>query len=245
MASGLLRNCKAIFLLATLSACAAPVPVGVNDPHESVNRETHAFNKALDQSVVRPISGAEGDGRHLAAQGLSNLSDNLGTPGFAANDLLQARPDRAVVNILRFALNSTVGLAGLFDPASAIGLAEAKSDFGQTLHVWGLAEGAYVEVPFLGPSTERDMLGDVGDVFTDPLGPYLTAGQSAVKFGLRVASKVSDRGRFAQTIDSVLYDSADSYAQARLLYLQNRRFELGQTGSDAVFEDPYEDPYAE
>jgi phospholipid-binding lipoprotein MlaA len=245
MAAGLLRNSKTLLLVLTLSACAAPVPVGMHDPNEVVNRRTHEFNKSLDRSVVRPVSGADSDGQHLVAQGFSNLSENLGTPGFAANDLLQARPDLAVGNILRFAINSTIGVAGLFDPASAMGLNRSKNGFGQTLHVWGMGEGAYVELPFLGPSTERDMLGEVGDTIVDPLGQFLNRDQSLIKLALRFAAKISDRGRFGETFDSVLYDSADSYAQARLLYLQNRRHELGQSSGDADFEDPYEDPYAE
>lgn len=232
-------------LVLTLSACAAPVPVGIYDPHEETNRLTHESSKKLDKALLRPISGADSNGGHVVAIGLANLSGNLEGPGYAANDLLQARPDRAVGNLLRFAINSTVGVAGLFDPASAMGLAEAKNDFGRTLHVWGVGEGAYVELPLLGPSTERDALGEVGDMLVDPMGQFLTTGQSAAKFALRMAAKVGNRGRFSETVDSILYDSADSYAQARLLYLQNRRYELGQSAGEAGFEDPYEDPYAE
>lgn len=245
MAPGLLRIGESILIVLTLAACAAPVPVGIDDPYEATNRKTHESSKALDTAILRPISGADSTGGHWVAIGLSNFSDNLEGLGYASNDLLQAKPAQAIGNILRVAINSTLGIGGILDPAAAIGLAEAKNDFGHTLHVWGVGEGAYVELPLLGPSTERDTLGEIGDMVVDPTGLLLSTGQSAVKFAFRMAARVGDRGRFSETVDSILYDSADSYEQARLLYLQNRRYELGQSTGEAGFEDPYEDPYAE
>jgi phospholipid-binding lipoprotein MlaA len=116
------------------------------------------------------------------------------------------------------------------------------TDFGETLHVWGAREGAYVELPVLGPSTERDTWGMVVDVFTNPLTYVLESPENYYGTVASVSSGLSNRGRYAATIDSILYDSADSYAQARSLYLQNRRFELGGSGGDAYL-DPYDDPY--
>jgi phospholipid-binding lipoprotein MlaA len=125
-------------------------------------------------------------------------------------------------------------------------LYEETSDFGDTLDLWAVGEGNYVELPIVGPSTERDMVGMVVDVFTNPL----TFGSSgAERFMGPVAkglSKLGDRYQYSETVDSILYDSADSYAQARLLYLQHRRFELGQAIiEEDQGEDGYEDFYAE
>ena len=143
-------------------------------------------------------------------------------------------------------MNSTIGVVGLFDPATEFGIVGKETDFGETLHVWGAGEGNYVELPFLGPSTERDMVGIAVDAALNPWRYVLPRKELNATTGLGLAGSVLDRSRYSETVDSILYDSADSYAQARLIYLQNRRFKLGQTAggaADDAFEDPYEDPY--
>jgi len=146
---------------------------------------------------------------------------------------------------LRFAVNTTAGVGGLMDAASWLGMPEATTDFGETLHRWGVAEGNYVELPLTGPSTARDSAGAVVDLFLNPLTYVDEASITDKALIADTAATIGDRYTFGETFDSVLYDSADSYAQARLLYLQNRRFELGQEAADDSFVDPYEDPYAE
>lgn len=244
-------------------------PQGINDPNEGLNRKIHALNTGVDKALLRPAAGSYGQ---IVPEplmiGISNVGDNLGGPGDVANYLMQGRPGPAFKSTLRFAINSTIGVAGLFDPASVWGLTAEPTDFGETLHVWGVAEGAYVELPFDGPSTERDFVGKLVDGALDPLSHVLPADEADFVRWVRLGSKLGDRSRYAATVDSILYDSADSYAQARLLYLQNRRFELAKgdkaaggasgddfldpyaedQGADAAFEDPYadfEDPYAQ
>jgi phospholipid-binding lipoprotein MlaA len=239
--------CRAFSLafLAGLAACGpAPAPQGINDPYETENRATHAFNVAMDRNILKPLSAGMGSGP--VSTGIGNFADNLGTPGDVVNNVLQVRLGRATHNTLRFAINSTIGLGGIFDPATAMGVTEKKTDFGETLHVWGVEEGAYVELPLLGPSTQRDALGSVVDLALDPMNYLLPRPESYVGTMAKLAAKLGDRGRYSATVDSILYESADSYIQARLLYLQNRRYELGQTsGESASFEDPYEDPYGQ
>lgn len=236
----------ALLGVAVLAGCAAPAPQAINDPYEEANRRNHAFNRGLDRALVRPAASS-----YVAIlpppvmQGVSNVADNLGLPQAVGNKLLQARFADAAHNTARFLVNSTIGVAGLFDPAGVIGLTERKTDFGETLHTWGMGEGAYLELPFRGPSTERDALGLVVDTLLDPMDALLPSPERHYAKAFRIGSKLGDRGRFADTIDSILYESADSYAQARLLYLQNRRFELGQETGDDTFEDPYADPYGD
>lgn len=233
---------------AILAACAAPPPSAeINDPLEARNRDIHAFNVELDRQLVRPVSSVYGSVLpRPVQQGVSNFANNLDIPGDVVNNALQGRPHHALENTLRFALNSTVGIAGLFDPAKAIGLPGKETDFGETLHVWGVGEGAYVELPALGPSTERDTVGTIVDVAMNPVSRLLPRPESTYATAAKIGSKLGDRSRYSETVDSILYESADSYAQARLLYLQNRRFELGQTASgEEGFIDPYEDPYGE
>ncbi|MGQ0566549.1 MAG: MlaA family lipoprotein [Gemmobacter sp.] len=242
-----LRRAAALSAVLALVACGpAPAPLGINDPNEAANREVHEANKAVDRALVGPASNAYGGAvPGPLRQGLSNVAGNLNLPGDVVNGVLQGRPGPAAENTLRFLVNSTIGIGGLFDPARAMGIDGKTTDFGETLHVWGFPEGAYVELPILGPSTSRDVAGRVVDVALDPIRLLLPRREGAVATVAGAASRLGDRYRFDNTVDSILYDSADSYAQARLLYLQNRRFELGQTGGTGTDDDGFIDPYAD
>lgn len=234
-------TCVALVGLMALAGCARPVAQsGMNDPFEKENRSNHAFNVALDQKILKPLSSG-GDGRGPLMQGVRHFADNLDVPGDIVNNVLQLRLGTAVSNTLRFAVNTTVGVGGIFDPATAIGLKQDETDFGETLYVWGVDEGHYMELPVLGPSTARDTLGQVVDYVINPVRIFVKAPESYVATAAGIVGKAGSRARHSDTVDSVLYGSADSYAQARLLYLQNRRYELGQTLSDDSFIDPYED----
>ena len=231
-----------IFLFMGVSACSvAPPGTDIHDPNEAHNRGVHAFNVALNER----ISGSgESNGPGVdpeLTKPIVNFADNLSLPGMVLNGFLQADLDSAFSNTVRFVVNSTVGVAGLFDPASAIGLEERDTDFGETLAVWGAPEGAYIELPVLGPTTERELAGKVADFFLDPLGGVGTQRQQTAATAAKLAALVIKRGQVSGLVDSV-YDSADSYAQQRLLYYQNRRFDLG-VSVEAV--DPYEELYGE
>jgi phospholipid-binding lipoprotein MlaA len=224
-----------------LVACGpAPLQQGINDPNEAQNREFHDFNVQVDKAVLRPLGrGYVNTVPPDVAIVVANVADNLDLPGEVLNNVLQLRLDRAAQNTLRFALNTTLGFGGMFDPAADLGVIERPTDFGETLHVWGMPEGAYIEMPLVGPTTDRDLLGSIVDVATNPLRLFVPAKVVNLSTLTKLAAKIGDRGRYSETVDSILYDSADGYAQARLLYLDNRRFELGQTNSTDTFEDPY------
>lgn len=234
----------AVGLVGALAACSpAPRATGIHDPHEASNRRTHEFNRKIDSKLLRPAGTSYAKVvPEPVVQGVGNFSSNLATPGLVVNNMLQGDAEGAFVNSWRFVLNSTIGILGLVDAAQMLGLEEHSTDFGETLHVWGAEEGAYVELPGLGPSTERDAVGKFVDLFLNPLGYILPKPE---RFAIPVASglaKVGDRGRYSQLVDSVLYESADSYAQGRVTYLQNRRYKLSG-GSD--LDDPYSDPYGD
>jgi phospholipid-binding lipoprotein MlaA len=251
--SGFVRPITLALGLAVLQGCAgAPGPDGINDPYETTNRKIHGFNKGLDRAVVGPASQGYGTIVPQPVQRVvGNVADTLDLPGDILNNLLQVRIDKAAQNTLRLGLNLTFGVAGLFDASTAIGIPKASTDFGETLHVWGVGEGAYVELPFAGPSTARDATGIVVDLAMNPVRLALPEREAAGATVIKLFTRLGDRNRFSETVDSILYESADSYAQARLLYLQNRRFALGQAdpggGAAAAdgFIDPYEDPYAQ
>lgn len=247
MGSFVLLRCRVLILLgfALLAACSGPqVASGIYDPYEDQNRAVHAENRALDRGFVRPLSNGYGRGIPEPIRiGVGNFASNLAIPGSVVNDLLQARVDDALHNTFRFLVNTVFGLGGILDPATEAGLEPRVSNFGETLHVWGVGEGAYVELPILGPSTSRDAAGKFVDLFLDPFAYVVPAPAKYVLPFSSVVARVGDRYRFRETVDSVLYDSSDSYAQASLLYLDSRRYELGQAADadDDLYEGLYDD----
>lgn len=230
-----------ILLLGGLFACApAPSVSTINDPLEAQNRKIHALNKKMDTAFVGPASKAYGSAvPEFALDGIDNFANNISLPGMVVNDLLQLDIEDAALNTFRFAMNTTIGVGGLFDVAGHNGLQEQSTDFGETLHVWGVPEGRYQELPFFGPSTERDTVGLVVDFALDPVSLLVPAPEKYIGTGAKLLGKFSSRHRFSGFVDSVLYESEDSYAQSRLLYLQSRRRDLQGELTDADLEDPY------
>ena len=252
-----LRTMVAISGVTLAAACTTPgpgeAPGGVFDPYEVQNRRVHEFNRGLDKALLRPAGKGYSKVVPVGLQdSISNFSDNVALPGVVVNNLLQGDLKNGGINTYRFVVNTVLGIGGMVDAASLFGIPKNDTDFGETLHVWGVPEGAYVEMPVLGPATERDATGRIVDFFTNPLSYVLPKPEKYVGTASHVIKKIGDRGRYSDTVDSVLYESADSYAASRTIYLQNRRFNLGDESSagnldpyEDAYEDPYDDPYAE
>jgi phospholipid-binding lipoprotein MlaA len=234
-----------LLALALLAACARAEPgAAVNDPYEPGNRAVHRFNTSVDRALfgTPETKGALPTIPKPVTLRLGNVASNLGMPSAVLNSVLQLKFGPALQNTFRFAINTTIGIGGVFDPATAIGIDADPADFGETLYVWGFPEGAYLEAPLIGPTTERDIAGLIIDTAIDPVNNLAEMPEAAYITAGRLVARVGNRQRFADTYESILYESADSYAQGRLLYLQNRHYELGI--EEEVF-DPYEDPYAQ
>lgn len=236
----------AVLLAAALAAgCATQDPVArdageVFDPYENTNRAVHGFNRGVDRLLFRPASKgyvAVVPPDMVTSFGL--FAENLSMPGQAVNALLQGDLKTTGIALSRFVINSIFGIGGLGDPASDFNLPAVDTDFGETLHAWGVGEGAYVELPLLGPSTSRDAAGIAVDFVLNPLGYVEQNTAKNVSIYAEIVRRMGDRGNYSDTIDSILYESADSYAQSRLIYLQNRRFELGD-GAEIKEIDPFE-----
>jgi len=239
---------KVISVVALLftAACTVPdEPVEIFDPYEKTNRKIHKFNVGVDKAVLKPTSTVYGTLFPAPVRrSVSNFANNIDTPRFVLNDIMQGNIVDAGHNTMRFLINSTLGLAGLFDPATHFGLETRRTGFGETLYVWGTEDGAYIELPLFGPSNERDGIGQVVDFVSNPISGVIGESERWVPPTANVADRLGDRYEFADTIDGLLYESADSYAQARSLYIQNRRFELSGGEDDFAF-DPYEDLFDE
>ena len=234
----------ALALICLTSACATQPPEAratgeIFDPYEGTNREIHKVNLAVDRYAFRPASkGYVAIVPPDMVTAFSNFAENLSMPGNAVNYLLQGDLKMAGTATARFMINTVLGVGGFGDAASDFGVAETRTDFGETLHVWGVGEGAYVELPLLGPSNARDATGTFVDFFTNPIGLLDHNPVENIEIYAEIVDRLGQRGTYSDTVDSVLYESADSYAQGRLIYLQNRRFELGQNGATAEI-DPF------
>jgi phospholipid-binding lipoprotein MlaA len=216
-----------IVLGAWLGGCAAPAGVD-NDPYESTNREIFQFNQQVDKNFVLP--SAQAYNRFVPEFGRDRMRDllaNLDLPVTFANDLLQGEAKRAGQTAARFGINATIGLGGLFDPATAHFAIPAHSeDAGQTLAVWGVGEGPYVVLPFLGPDPPRDAAGQVADIAADPL-TWIPFKQHIWWLTARQYFKLLDlRARNIDNLADIERTSVDYYASMRNLYRQIRNNEI-------------------
>lgn len=227
----------------TLGGCADTGGTGeaASDPYERQNRAIHAFNKGADKNVLRPASNAYAAVVPRPARvGLSNGVSNLNQPIQFINHTLQGDIDEAARTFLRFAVNTVFGFGGLLDVAGDAGLNDEPTDFGETLAVWGVREGAYIELPLLGPSSERDLAGRVVDFAMNPTRYVIDTPESNYVMAAQALDILHQRKELAGIIDALLYESADSYAAARIAYLQNK---ANAVGGGNVTEDDLEDPY--
>jgi phospholipid-binding lipoprotein MlaA len=166
---------------------------------------------------------------------ISNAVDHLRMPLIAINRVLQGRALDALAAIGRFGVNTIVGAGGLLDPATEFGLPLEDTDFGETLTVYGAAEGPFFMLPFFGPATGRDAVGRAVDFVMNPvqfLAPGGGSGATAFTVARIATPTVRDRYRAFDLIDEVIYDSEDSYVTFRSFYVQNRRRALSQGGID-------------
>lgn len=224
-----------ISALLVLSACAA----GSDDPLEPINRPVHALNKGVDTVLVRPASQVYGTVVPPPVQnGVRNFATNLGNPGAFVNYVLQGDLENAAYTFARFAINSTFGLAGLIDVAAMADSPDRPTDFGATLHKWGVQSGPYVEVPLFGPSTARDAVGILADAILNPV-PRVSEEARRISLATTGLEIVDLRHRFRTVVDALLYESSDSYTALRNAHLQNRRRALGEELELEDLEDPY------
>lgn len=249
---GKLRGVLALALILSLGACATKPPASdpvaraeyerINDPLEPMNRATHEFNMTMDRYLLKPIAQVYRFIVPAPIRGVvTNFLDNLQAPLILANDLLQGEFNRAGTTTARFITNTTVGVGGLFDVATDLGMEKHKEDFGETLAVWGVGEGVYLVLPFFGPSNPRDFTGAVVEFFADPVSIYLEDEHGKTVSRSRTAAEVVDfRARNIDTLEELERNSTDLYATMRSAYRQNRAFRISNGEATAEEDDLFD-----
>ena len=214
---------------ALVSACASnPQDPDAHDPLEPINRQVFAFNHSLDNRVALPLATFY---RSAAPEPfrvhLHYFLTNLQLPVTAANDILQLHFERSGEAVGRFAVNSTIGIGGVFDVATDWGMPNHREDFGQTMGWYGIGEGLYVIMPLGGPASARDIAGSVVDGYINPLGYIQWKHKNYYwSWPLRLLSFVDSRSPSVDALREIQRSSIDLYATTRSLYRQSRDAEI-------------------
>lgn len=216
--------------LSILGGCASTGNSIPADPLEAFNRAAFGLNDAVDNAVLKPVAKAYVTVTPSAARaGVSNAFSNIGDVGTAVNNLLQGKPGDALSDVGRLLINSTLGILGLWDVATPMGLAKNNEDFGQTLGKWGVGSGPYLVLPFSGPSTVRDSVGRFTvDRYTS-YSPYVD--HKRTSYSATAVELLNTRAGFLSAGDALDAASTDKYAFLRDAYLQRR---LSQVHDGAV-----------
>jgi len=232
------KSAGILVLAVTLSGCAT---TGNPDPWEPVNRAIFSFNDVTDQMIVEPAArGYRAALPEPVRNSISNALANLREPAYAVNYALQGEREAFGTSIGRLIINSTLGIGGLFDAASAFGYPKSYTRFGTTLQTWGVDQGPYVVIPFLGPDTIRGLVGRVPDGFMNPVQyfngewPWITQ---------NVTEGVDFRSRNIETIDDLRRGSVDMYATVRSIYLQT--LNAGGRGEGIGADEQYNEIFQE
>ncbi len=206
------------------------------DPFENANRAIYDFNETIDENVLEPISRTYKEHvPEIAQDGVSNFFGNLRDVTTLANQILQFKPIESVETFGRILVNSTIGLGGLLDVASEMSLTTEDEDFGQTMAVWGVEEGPYIMLPFLGPSTVRDSVGTYVDLTSDA---NLVKDMDDVGFLSANTINIIDKRVELLPVTDLLDKSDDPYISMRSSYLQKREFDI-YDGNPPVEEDDF------
>lgn len=193
------------------------------DPLEKLNRRVHRFNEVVDRHIAKPLANVYVKVTPRPVRlGVGNFFNNLGQPVSALNALLQGKPKQAGQALGRFLLNSTLGIGGVFDPASSANLPNKSEDFGQTLGVWGWEKSRYIELPLFGPRTIRDALGMAGD---SPLSPIRSIEEDKLRVLLQGLQLVDVRTQLL-AVDRMREGATDDYALVRDAWMQRRQYQI-------------------
>jgi phospholipid-binding lipoprotein MlaA len=206
---------------------AAARTLDVEDPYEGMNRTFYGIHEVIDHAILRPLAlGYSHSVFTPVRKVLHNFVTELGEPMVFANDVLQLRAKRAATTFGRFVINASIGVGGLFDPATPIGLQHHENGFGTTLGRYGIKPGPYIFLPLMGPSNFRDIIGAGLDIYLDPLGRLHYHSRGAVLAGVALVRGVDTRAEAEADLQQIESMGTDSYATLRSLYMQQREAEI-------------------
>ncbi len=218
--TGSVKKVVAVALLA-VALCGCATSGNQKDPVEGFNRAIFAFNDGLDAMIIKPVAQAyDAVMPSPVRTGITNFFGNIADLFIGVNNLLQGKPAEASSDIGRVLVNSTIGILGLVDVASGLGMEKHEEDFGQTFGRWGVGDGAYVVLPVFGPRTVRDTVGLVLDSKVDPVADIGDVPTRNSLMALRIVDIRAD----LLPADKIIEEAAlDKYAYVRDGYLQRRR----------------------
>ena len=235
-----LRSLTALCLMLLMAGCATVEERTPGDPFEPANRQVYSFNVGVDRATLRPAARAYvATVPKVARTSVSNFFYNLSMPIVIVNQLLQGKPKQAGQDTLRFAMNTTLGIGGLFDPASDANLPVHDEDFGQTLGRWGVPPGPFLMLPLLGPSHVRDLPSNVFNRFLQPFYWYNYGNERWISLGLSIVDK---RARLLP-LDATLARTYDPYGFIRDAYIQRRLYQVWDGNIPARFLPPEQDDF--
>ena len=204
-----------------------------NDPFEKFNRRVHNFNSSIDDLFFKPAAEIYNSGTPEFLQlGISNIFGNLGDASSAANNILQIKPVAFIKDLSRFLINSTMGIFGIFDIASEMGIEESREDFGQTLGHWGISSGPYIVIPFYGPSNFRDSFSIIPDLYLYPNVPR----DDSARIGTGALNLLDLRSDLLGVTE---ISGSDQYTFFRDAYIQRRNYQIndGELEEDVMFDE--------
>lgn len=197
-----------------------------SDPYAKINRSVYAFNDALDKAILKPAATAYDSGLPSFFQtGVENFISNLGEPISFVNNLLQLKIDDSLSTVARFAFNSTLGIGGIIDISTGLGIEEQEEDFGQTLAYWGVKPGPYLYLPFLGPSNLRDAISMVPDFAVINSDSIEVVSDTALNTSTVVIDAINTRAQLLP-LDKLIEQQIDPYSFIKSAYEQNRISEI-------------------
>lgn len=228
----MINRCNGILGILLLCLATQASATHPKDPWESFNRKVYAFNEVLDDYLLKPIAkGYRAVTPSVVDKSITNFFNNIGDVANLGNSVLQLKHRKAAVSTARIVFNTVFGIGGLFDVATAWDLPREDEDFGQTLNYWGVPEGNYLMLPFLGPATVTDAIGKVPDNFMDPLTYAVSAPESYAFTGTKLIDVRAD------LIPAENLIVGDEYTFVRNAYLQRREFVI----NDGEVDDPFAD----
>ena len=236
----LFKNLKIILSIGILVVLLAPSVQSAEECFEGTSRAVFKFNMALDDIVLEPLAKGYNKLPSPIRTGTSNFTSNIGTLLSIPNNILQGEFKQLGHSIGSFAINTTVGILGIFNPAERIGLKPHKEDVGQTLGSYGIGTGCYFVLPILGPTTARDSIGLLADTFIDPFAHvtlrekelFGASGNTLDYYSVRATGLVDFRADNDKNFQSLEKNSIDLYSSLKSIYLQDRENKIKNSIED-------------